>query len=53
MQILLDPENKNLSSVRTEQKTQQIENEGPSAAFSILFLPRPKQPSHLGTQMMS
>ena len=53
MQKLLDPETKNLSSVRTEPKTQQIENEDHHAAFSISFLPRPKQPSHLRSQMMS
>ena len=30
----MDPETKNLSSVRTEPRTQQIENEDPCAAFS-------------------
>ena len=52
---LLDPENKNLSSVRTEprNRTQQIENEDPRAAFSRSLLPRPQQSSHLRTQMMS
>ena len=46
-QKLLDQETKN--SIRTEHKTQQIENEGPPAAFSFSILPRPKHPSHLRT----
>ena len=41
------------SSVRTEPRTQQIENENPCTAFLCSFLPRPQQPSHLRTQMMS
>ena len=49
----LDPETKNISSVRTEPRSQQIENEDPRAAFSRSFLPRPKQSSHIRTQMMS
>ena len=53
MRKLLDPETKNLSSVRTEPITQEIESEDPRAAFSRSFLPRPLQLSHLRTQMMS
>ena len=34
---LLDPETKNLSSIWTEPRTQQIENEDPHAAFSCSF----------------
>ena len=50
---LLDPETKNLSFVRTEPRTQQIENEDPRAAFSRSFLPRQQQPYRLRTQMTS
>ena len=53
MRKLLDPETKNLSSVPTEPRTQQIENEGHRAAFSRSFLPRLQQPSHLRTRMIS
>ena len=31
----------------------EIENEDPRAAFSRSFLPRPQQPSHLRTQIMT
>ena len=50
---LLDPETTNLSSLRTDPRTQQIKNEDPRAAFSISASPRPKHPSHLRTKMMS
>ena len=50
---LLDPETKNLRSIWTEPRTQHIENEDVRAAFSRSFLPRPQQPSHLRTKMMS
>ena len=53
MRKLLDPETKNLSTLWTEPRTQQIENEDPRAAFSLLFLPTPQQPSYLRTHMMS
>ena len=42
-QKLLDPETKNFSSIWTEHKTQQIENEGPRAAFSFSFLQKKKE----------
>ena len=48
-----DPESKTLSSVRTELRTQEIENEDPSAVFSCSLLPRRQQPSHLRTQTTS
>ena len=50
---ILDTEIKNLSSLRTEPTTQQIENKDLHAAFSRLFLLRPQQPSHLRTLMMT
>ena len=50
---LLDPETENFSSVRTEPRTQQKDNEGPRAAFARSFLPRQQQPSHLRTQMIT
>ena len=53
MRKLLDPETKNLSSIRTEPRTQQIENEDPHTAFSHSFLPRPQQPSHLRTHVIT
>ena len=47
---LLNTETKSLSSIRTEPRTQEIENDDPRAAFSqILFLSRPNQSSHLRT----
>ena len=49
---LLDTETKNISSLRTERRTQQIENEDPWAAFSRLVLTRTQQPSHLRTHVM-
>ena len=50
---LLDPETKNLNFVCTEPRTQQMENGDPRAAFLSSFLPRPQQPSHLRTQVMT
>ena len=50
---ILDTEIKNLSSLRTEPTTQQIENKDLHAAFSRLFLLRPQQPTHLRTLMMT
>ena len=52
MRKLLNSETKYLSSVWTEPRTQQIENEDSQAFFSRLFLPRPQQSSQLRTQMM-
>ena len=49
---LLDLETKNLISIQTKTRTQQIENEDPVAVFSHSFLPRLQRPSHLRTQMM-
>ena len=40
------------SSVWTELRAQQIENEDPCAAFFRSLLPRPQQPSHIRTPMM-
>ena len=42
---LQDAETKNLSSIQTEPRTQQIENEDFHVALSRSFLPR--QPGHL------
>ena len=53
MRKLQDPETKNLSSARTDPRTQQIENEDPRAAFSPSFLPRQEQPRQVRTQIMT
>ena len=37
----LDAETENLSSLRNELRTQQIENQDSNSAFSSSFLPRP------------
>ena len=47
MRKLQDTETKNLGSIQTEPRTQQIENEDFQVALSRSFLPRPPQPGHL------
>ena len=44
---------KTLAPYGLNTKLQQTENEGPRAVFSLSFLPRPKHPSHLRTQIIS
>ena len=51
MRKLLNTEAKNFSSIQTEPKTQQIENEDFGVALSRSFLPRPLLPGHLRIQL--